>query len=120
MKYVLLVFQNPGAFEALPEEERDALMKEFDAFNQEINESGEFIGGSALAHPDTARTVRGRNGAPATTDGPFAEAKEQLAGYYVVDVESPERAVEIAQRDPASRLWAIEVRPVMDSVGAEM
>jgi hypothetical protein len=120
MKYVLLVFQNPGAFEALPEEERDGLMKEFEAFNQEIVESGELIGGSALAHPDTATTVRGRNGAPATTDGPFAESKEQLAGYYVVDVESPERAVEIAQRDPASRMWAIEVRPIMESVGAEM
>ena len=120
MKYVLLVFQNPGAFEALPQEVRDGLMKEFEAFNQEIIESGEFIGGSALAHPDTARTVRGVNGAPATTDGPFAEAKEQLAGYYVVDVESAERAVEIAEHDPASRMWAIEVRPVMDSVGAEM
>ena len=120
MKYVLLIFQNPGAFEALPEDERDGLMEEFQAFNKEIEESGEFIGGSALAHPDTAKTVRGLNGVQATTDGPFAEAKEQLAGYYVVDVESAERAVEIATLDPASRLWAIEVRPVMDSVGKEM
>ena len=120
MKYVLLIYQNPGAFEALPEEERAGLMEEFQAFNKEIEESGEFIGGSALAHPDNARTVRVRNGVPATTDGPFAEAKEQLAGYYLVDVESTERAVEIASRDPASRLWAIEVRPIMESVGAEM
>ena len=120
MKYILLIFQNPGAFEALPEDERAGLMKEFEAFNKEIEESGEFIGGSALAHPDNARTVRVRNGVPATTDGPFAEAKEQLAGYYVVDVESAERAVEIAHGDPASRLWAIEVRPIMESVGAEM
>jgi len=120
MKYVLLIYQNPGAFEALDEEVRAGLMKEFEAFNKEIEESGEFIGGSALAHPDNARTVRVRNGVPATTDGPFAEAKEQLAGYYLVDVESTERAVEIAQRDPASALWAIEVRPIMESVGVEM
>ena len=120
MRYVLLIFQNPGAFEALPEDERDGLMAEFRAFNKEIEESGEFIGGSALAHPDTAKTVRARDGVPATTDGPFAEAKEQLAGYYMVDVETPERAVEIAHLDPASRLWAIEVRPVMESAGAEM
>ena len=120
MKYVLLIFQNPGAFEALPEDERAGLMKEFEAFNKEIEASGEFIGGSALAHPDTAKTVRARDGVPVTTDGPFAEAKEQLAGYYLVDVETPERAVEIAHGDPASRLWAIEVRPVMESVGAEM
>ena len=120
MKYVLLIFQNPGAFEALPEDERAGLMKEFEAFNKEIEASGEFIGGSALAHPDNAKTVRGRDGVAVTTDGPFAEAKEQLAGYYVVDVESPERAVEIATLDPASRLWAIEVRPIMESVGAEM
>ena len=120
MKYALMIFQNPGAFEALPEDERAALMKEFEAFNKEIEESGEFIGGHALAHPENAKTVRGRGGVPVTTDGPFAEAKEQLAGFYVVDVESTERAVEIAQRDPASRLWAIEVRPIMDSVGAEM
>jgi hypothetical protein len=120
VKYVLLIFQNPGALDALPEDERAAVMKEFDAFNQEIEASGEFIGGSALAHADTAKTVRGRDGVAVTTDGPFAEAKEQLAGYYVVDVASPERAVEIAQGDPASRLWAIEVRAIMDSAGAEM
>ena len=120
MKYVLLIFQNPGAFDALPEDERAGLMKEFEAFNKELEESGEFIGGSALAHPENAKTVRGRDGVAVTTDGPFAEAKEQLAGYYIVDVESPERAVEIAHGDPASRLWAIEVRPIMESVGAEM
>ena len=120
MKYLLMIYQNPGAFEALPEDERAGLMSEFEAFNKALEESGEFIGGSALAHPDTAKTVRIRNGVAATTDGPFAEAKEQLAGYYMVDVEGEERAVEIARLDPASRLWAIEVRPIMDSVGAEM
>jgi len=120
VKYVLLVYNAPGAFEALPERERDALMAEFDAFNKELTASGEFVGGAALADPANGRTVRVRDGVPATTDGPFAEAKEQLAGYYIVDCESLERAAEIAARDPASRLWAIEVRAVMDEAGMEM
>jgi hypothetical protein len=120
VKYVLLVYQAPGAFDALPEETRAALMTEFDAFNKEITSSGEFVAGAALADPASGRTVRVRDGLPATTDGPFAEAKEQLAGYYVVDCEDIERATEIAARDPASRLWAIEVRAVMDEAGLEM
>ena len=121
MKYVLLIYQNPGAFEALPEEQRAGLMSEFEAFNKEIEASGEFIGGSALAHPDTARTVRAGNGVPATTDGPFAEAKEQFAGYLTVDCESEERAVEIARRWPDPRYGgAIEVRALMDQSGTEM
>jgi hypothetical protein len=120
MKYVLLIYQSPGAFDALPEEERKALMGEFDVLNRELAESGEFVNGAALADPVNSKTVRARGGVPAVTDGPFAEAKEQLAGYYIVDVESIERATEIALRDPASRLWAIEVRPVMDESGLEM
>ena len=120
MKYVLLVYNTPGALDALPEQERDALMAEFNAFGEELTKSGEFVGGAALADPANGRTVRVRNGVPVTTDGPFAEAKEQLAGYYVVDCESIERAAEIAATDPASRLWAIEVRPIMDEAGTEM
>jgi hypothetical protein len=118
MKYVLLVYNAPGAFDALPEEERSGLMAEFEAFNKELTASGEFVGGAALG--EAAKTVRARDGVPAATDGPFAEAKEQLAGYYVVDCDTIERAAEIAAKDPASRLWAIEVRPVMDEAGMEM
>jgi hypothetical protein len=120
VKYILLIYQAPGAFDALPQEQRDALMGEFNAFSEQITKSGEFVGGAALADPASGRVVRVRDGRPATTDGPFAEAKEQLAGYYVVDCESLERATEIAATDPASRLWAIEVRPVMDEAGMEM
>jgi hypothetical protein len=120
VKYMLLIYNNPGAWEALSEEERTALGAEFDVVNKELEASGEFVGGAALADPGNTKTVRVRGGVPAITDGPFAEAKEQLAGYYVVDCESIERATEIAARDPASRLWAIEVRPVMDVAGTEM
>ena len=121
MKYVALVYNNPGAFEALSPGERDELMSEADAYLKEFSESGELIGeGFALADASTGRTVRVRNGLPAVTDGPFAEAKEQLAGFYVLDAESPERAAEIVAHDPAARFWAVEVRPLMDTAGAEM
>jgi hypothetical protein len=121
MKYVALVYSNPGAFEALSQTERDELMGEADAYLKEFTGTGELLeGGTALADPSTGRTVRVRGGVPAITDGPFAEAKEQLAGYYVLDCESLERAAEVVTHDPAARFWAVEVRPIMDVAGAEM
>jgi hypothetical protein len=121
IKYIALVYSNPGAFEALSQAERDALMREADAFLKEFTESGELLGGgSALADPSTGKTVRVRNGVPAVTDGPFAEAKEQLAGYYLLDTDSIGRAAEIVTHDPAARFWAVEVRPIMDTAGTEM
>ena len=121
MKYVALVYSNPGAFEALSPEDRDAMMREADAYLEEFGKTGELLGGGvALADPSTGRTVRVRNGLPAVTDGPFAEAKEQLAGYYLLDTESLERAAEIVAHDPAARFWAVEVRPIMDMAAGEV
>ena len=120
MKYLAMIYNNPDAFESLSEKDRDALMNEADIFIKEFQGTGEFLGGSALAHPATGRTVRVRDGKTTATDGPFAEAKEYLAGYYVLDVDSIDRAVEIVSHDPASRFWAVEVRPIMDEAGAEM
>jgi hypothetical protein len=121
MKYVALVYNNPGAFEALSEQQQDELMREADAYLKEFTGSGELLGeGVALGDPSTGRTVRVRDGVPAVTDGPFAEAKVQLAGYYVLDCESLERAAEIVTHDPAARFWAVEVRPIIDTAGAEM
>ncbi|MFY9586486.1 MAG: YciI family protein [Actinomycetota bacterium] len=120
MKYLAMIYNNPDAFESLSEKDRDALMTEADVFINEFQGTGEFLGGSALAHPATGKTVRVRNGGTQATDGPYAEAKEYLAGYYVLDVDSIERAVEIVAKDPASRFWAVEVRPIMDEAGTEM
>jgi len=117
---MLLIYNNPATFDSLSEEERDGLMGEVDALMTELTESGEWVGGEALADSSQTRTVRVRGGVPAVTDGPYAEAKEQLAGYCMVDCESPERAVEIAARWPDARFWAMEVRPVMDTAGTEM
>jgi hypothetical protein len=96
-------------------------MTEAGAYLKEFTASGELLsGGIALADPSTSKTVRVRNGLPAVTDGPFAEAKEQLAGYYVLDTDSIERATEIVTHDPAAKFWAVEVRPIMDEAGVEM
>jgi hypothetical protein len=96
------------------------LMGEVDAIVRELTESGELVGGEALADPSNTRTVRVRDGVPAITDGPFAEAKEHMGGYLIVECDTPERATEIAARWPNARFCAMEVRPVMDASGAEM
>lgn len=120
MKYMLLIYNNPATYEAWSEQERAALFGEVDAIMKELTESGELVGGQALADPSQTKTVRVRDGVPAITDGPFAEAKEQFAGYLTVECESIERAVEIATRWPDARYFAMEVRPVMDTSGTEM
>ncbi|MBC6457382.1 YciI family protein [Actinomadura sp. HBU206391] len=112
MKYMLLIYNNP---ESLAAQDIDGLMREVDVLMGELAESGEWVGGEALAEPAHTRTVRVRDGVPATTDGPFAEAKEQLAGYCVVECETLERATEIAARWPDARYGAMEVRPILDT-----
>jgi hypothetical protein len=120
VKYTLLIYSNPATWQTLSEEERTGLMGEVDTLVRELTESGEWVGGAVLADPSHSRTVRVRDNVPATTDGPFAEAKEHLAGYCVIDCESIDRATEIAARWPDARLVALEVRPIMDSAGLEM
>jgi hypothetical protein len=120
VKYMLLIYNNPATYQALPEDERDALFGQVDKIMGELTESGEWIGGEALADASTAKTVRVRDGVPAATDGPFVEAKEQFAGYLMVDCESIDRAVEIAASWPDAKHFAMEVRPLMDQSGIEM
>jgi hypothetical protein len=120
VKYVLLIYDNPETREAFFGEGGDELMGEMVALMKELTESGELVGTDALADPYNTKTVRVRDGVPAITDGPFAEAKEHLGGYLVVDCESPERAIEIAARWPNARFCAMEVRPIMDEAGTEM
>ncbi|BAG17449.1 YciI family protein [Streptomyces griseus] len=112
MKYMLLIYSNPAVWEALSDEERAALGPEHAALIEELVESGEWVGGSVLAAPSQSRTVRVRDGAALTTDGPFAEVKEHMAGYDIVDCVSVERALEIAARIPDARLSGVEVRPL--------
>jgi hypothetical protein len=120
VKYMLLIYQNPAGFEALSEEERNAVFEDVDTIMKELSESGEWIGGDGLADPSQTKTVKVRDGVPAVTDGPYLEAKEHLVGFCLFECESVERATEIATRWPDARHWAVEVRPLMEAGGIEM
>ncbi|KAA9159757.1 hypothetical protein FPZ12_019190 [Amycolatopsis acidicola] len=122
MKYLLIMHMNPKIWDALTEEERNAVMQGHEPFIAEIRESGEMISTEALGDPSTSAVVRVIDGAPVVTDGPFLETKEYLAGYYLVDCETRERALELAAMIPDAAVpgMGIEVRPVMFSAGMEM
>jgi hypothetical protein len=131
MKYLLLIYSNPETWEhpiflrtprflALPEDEREELARQAQALHEEIVESGELVFAAALADPASTRTMQVHDEDPMVTDGPYIEAKEQLAGYAVVDCDSPERAAEIAARIPDARFAAVEVRPIVDTFSREL
>jgi hypothetical protein len=122
VRYVILVYGNPKNWkhpmflhhESLTDEERARMLAQAEAIWKEIDDTGERVDSGALADPMLTKTVRAVDGAPAITDGPFAESKEQLAGFFVVECENQERALEIAARFPDIRYAPIEVRPIMD------
>jgi hypothetical protein len=121
VKYIALIHNNPAAWQALSQAERDQFDGDADVFLERLTESGELLGGAVvLANPSNARTVRVRHGVATVTDGPFAEGKEQLAGYYLLDCETIERATEIVTGDPSARYFAVEVRPIMHMAGADL
>jgi hypothetical protein len=120
MKYMLLIYNNPALYQSWSDQERQALFADVGSIMAELQESGELVSDAALADPARTRTVRVRGGVTTTTDGPFAEAKEQFAGYLMIDCETPERAEEIAARWPDARYFAMEVRAVMHASGTEM
>ncbi|GAA4070444.1 YciI family protein [Actinomadura miaoliensis] len=121
MKYLLMIHMNPAAFDALTEEQRNEIMNAHEPFQRALKESGEFVGTHALGDPSTSAVVRvEEGGATVVTDGPFAESKEHLAGFYVVECDSRERALEIAATMPEARLLGVEVRPVVFSTGADV
>jgi hypothetical protein len=113
VQYMLLIYDDESIWTGMPEEERNAVMGEYFSYTEELRESGKYVAADALQPTSTAKTVQLRDGAPLTTDGPFAETKEQLGGYYVVDVDSEEEALEWAAKIPSARYGKIEVRPVV-------
>jgi hypothetical protein len=123
MKYLILIYTNPesrAAWAQVSEEDRAAGFGAYAALEQELAASGELIVTEALADVTHGRRVTVRDGKTITSDGPFAEAKEQLAGFFLIECESIERATEIAARLPDAPVNLIEVRPVMDLGGFEM
>ena len=113
MKYMLLIYGNQETWDLLEERGYDDLMKRHVALGEELTAAGEFVGSSGLT-TSGARTVRVRNGDRDVTDGPYAEAKEVLAGYYLVDVPDLDRATEIAAKIPEAELDLVEIRPLID------
>ena len=115
MKYLLLIYSNEADWMHLPEPEQDKIFNEYMEFSRSIYQSGNYIAGEALQPIATATTVRVRNGKALTTDGPFAETREQLGGFYLVEAKDLDEATAIAARIPSVRFGCIEVRPIMET-----
>ena len=114
MKYLCLIYESEQAWATMSKEEGDAIMGEYFAFTDTYRASGQVTAGSALQPTNTATTVRVRNGKISTTDGPFAETREQLGGYYLVEAKDLNEAIQVASKIPAARTGSIEVRPIME------
>jgi hypothetical protein len=114
MKYLCLIYENEKNWETMPQGDAEAIMNEYFGFTEDIRKSGKYIAGEALQPTATATTVRVRNGKVSSTDGPFAETKEQLGGFYLIEAKDLNDAIQVASRIPSARLGSIEVRPVVD------
>lgn len=111
MKYLCLVYSDENNLHSLPESPRD---EECQAYAEAILDSGQMVAAEALEPVSTATTVRVRNGSTTVTDGPFAETKEQLAGFYLIEARDLNAAIQIAAGIPAARVGSVEVRPVRE------
>jgi hypothetical protein len=114
MKYLLMIYEDEASYEGQTEEAMFTMMAAYDAYTAALREAGVFLGGEALQPVRTATTVRVRDGRAVTTDGPFAETKEQLGGYYLIDAKDLDDAIAWAAKIPASTTGSIEVRPLME------
>lgn len=112
MQYLLMIYQNEAEYAKLDPAILKSNYDEYVAFTQSIVKGGNFKAGDRLQPTTTATTVRVRDGKTLTTDGPFAETREQLGGYYLIDAENLDQALAIAARIPTARTGAIEVRPI--------
>ena len=114
MKYLCLVYQDEKEGPKTPKAEMDKMVGEYQAFGESIKKSGHYIGSYGLQPTSAATTVRVRNGKISTTDGPFAETKDQLLGYFLIEATDLNEAIQIGARIPAARVGCVEVRPVWE------
>lgn len=114
MKYLCLVYYDESVINAMSQQEWESLNKECIACGDNLRSTGNFLGGNALQPVNTATTVRVRDGKPYVTDGPFAETKEQLAGFYLLEARDLDHAIEMAGKIPPARLGSIEIRPIRE------
>jgi hypothetical protein len=114
MKYLCLIYEDETLWKNLPKAEVDKLYAEYAAFKHGLKESGQLVGCNPLEPTPAAITVRVRNGAVSITDGPFAETKEQLGGYFLIEARDLNEAIQVASRIPSARMGSIEVRPIRE------
>lgn len=122
MKYLVLMQVDPAVLESLSEAEQQAIGAGHEAFIAMTTESGELLSTHALGAPSQSTVIRSTNGKPQVTEGPFAETKEFMGGYYLLDVDSKERVIELARQIPDAGIdgLALEIRPVIFSAGADL
>ncbi|MGH8004377.1 MAG: YciI family protein [Limisphaerales bacterium] len=114
MKYVCLCYEEEKKLKEMPKTDWDAVVRETYAYNEELREKGHLITSQALQSVEAAKTVRVRNGKVSATDGPFAETKEQLGGFFLIEAKDLNEAIQLASRLSGARLGCIEVRPTME------
>lgn len=114
MKYLLMIYSSEAEDAKATPEEQQSMMNEYFAYTEALREAGGYAGGEALHPTSTATSVRVRDGKTITSDGPFAETKEQLGGYYIVEADNLDDAIEWAAKIPGARHGTVEVRPVME------
>jgi hypothetical protein len=119
VKFMLLIYGNEEAFDSVGADTLAEIIRETDALNRELLESGELVGAYGVADELHTKMVRVAGGSPVVTDGPYAEAKEYLGSFTILDCDSLDRALEIAARNPAARHWGVEVRPLMHEADLE-
>jgi hypothetical protein len=114
MKYLCLVYHEEAKVDALPESEYDAIVSEVLDYREELRRSGHYITASPLQPVQAATTIRVRNGKVIITDGPFAETREQLGGFYLIEARDLNDAIRVASKMPSARVGCIEVRPLRE------
>jgi hypothetical protein len=114
MKYICLGYIEPNKFETMSESERNAMLDECFAYDDVLRKNGHFVDGEALQGPQTATTLRWKNGRAAITDGPYAETKEQLGGILVLEARDLNHAIQLISKHPGVRLGPFEIRPAAD------
>jgi len=112
MKYLCLIYSDEKVWQQMSKAEMGQVMGEYMQFTDSIRQSGQYVDGNPLETVNSATTVRVRNGKLSTTDGPYAETKEQLGGYYLIDAKDLNEAIQVASRIPSARVGCIEVRPI--------
>src|SRR5258708_40374723 len=114
MKYLCLIYEDQSMYTKLSKAESDKVMADYGAFTDNVKKSGQYLAAEALQPSNTATTIRSRNGKLTSTDGPFAETKEQLGGFYLIDAKDLNDAIRVAGRIPSAQWGALEVRPIME------